>query len=287
MSAALGAALLGVLLGAASSVARADDGSLRFVRRGETVGTLSKAALEARCEVREVRVPRDPYYGRAKRYRACPLERVLTLGFDGVPEGFAEATVLLGALDGYTRPVPGRALLEPGGYLALADAGRAAQGLEGWEPIERRRVDPGPFYVVWTGAAQGDPHVHPWPYQLASIEIVRFEERFPHTVPVGAREGSAARRGFALFRRECVACHAMNGEGGTVGPDLNVPRSIVEYRPEAQIKAYVRDPSAFRYTSMPAHPGLDDGDLEDLLAYFRHMRAHKHDPRADGAGEGS
>ncbi|MDX1649399.1 MAG: c-type cytochrome [Myxococcota bacterium] len=259
----------------------AEEEPLRFVRRGETVRTLAGPEIQARCDVRTVEVPRDPYYGRPKRYRACPLRRVLELGLGGLPEGFADATVLLRALDGYTRPVHGATLLEEGGFLALADAGREASGLTGWEPIDRRRVDPGPFYMVWTGAGQGDPHAWPWPYQLAAIEVVAFEERFPHVLPRGAAEGSAARRGFAIFRRACLACHAVNGQGGTVGPELNVPRSIVEYRPEEQIKAYVRDPARFRYTSMPPHPELDDGDLDDLIAYFRHMRDHKHDPHAD------
>jgi len=71
---------------------------------------------------------------------------------------------------------------------------------------------------------------------------------------------------------------AVNGEGGRVGPELNVPQSIVEYRPEAQIRAFVRDPQRFRYTQMPANPHLSDADLDALLAYFHHMRAHKHDP---------
>lgn len=274
--------MLAVGAGAATGAAAADEERLAFAQSGATQRRLSAEAIRAQCAVREVRVPRDPYYEEARRYRACPLARVLELGFGGLPEGFRDATVLLRARDGYTRPAAGGALLEEGGFLALADAEREARGLEGWEPIDRRGLDPGPFYVVWVGADQGDPHRHPWPYQLAGIEMVRFEERFPHTVPRGAPQGSAARRGFAIFRRDCIACHAMNGEGGTVGPDLNVPRSIVEYRPESQIKAYVRDPSQFRYTTMPAHPGLDGGDLDDLVAYFRHMRDHKHDPRAEG-----
>jgi hypothetical protein len=65
-----------------------------------------------------------------------------------------------------------------------------------------------------------------------------------------------------------------------VGPELNVPRSIVEYRDAATIKAYVRDPASFRYTSMPAHPHLSDADLDGLVAYFTHMSARKHDPGA-------
>ena len=57
----------------------------------------------------------------------------------------------------------------------------------------------------------------------------------------------------------------------------------MEYRPLAQIRGYVRNPQATRYTSMPAHPQLSDSDLDALIAYFTAMSARKHDPRT-GAG---
>ncbi len=97
-------------------------------------------------------------------------------------------------------------------------------------------------------------------------------------MPRTAPEGAAAWTGFGIFRDECIACHSVNGEGGKVGPDLNVPRSIVEYRPVEQVKAYIRDPGAFRYTSMPPHPHLGAAELDGLIAYFETMRTLKHDP---------
>jgi len=268
-------AVLGLVLVLGLAAPAAAEG-LRFVA-GEASRSLDAETLGAACESRIVEV-RDPYYGEPRRYRACPLRRVLELGFGEIPPRFAEAEVLLRARDGYVRSAPGSQLLEPGGWLALADADREAQGEAGFDPIDRRGLDPGPFYLVWTGADQGDPHRTPWPYQLAAIEVVRFEERFPHTVPSHVPDGAPAWGGFTVFRRECIACHAVNGEGGTVGPELNVPRSIVEYRPEAQIRAYVRDPSSFRYTTMPSHPHLSDADLDGLIAYFRAMAGAKHDP---------
>jgi mono/diheme cytochrome c family protein len=84
--------------------------------------------------------------------------------------------------------------------------------------------------------------------------------------------------GYAVFRSECIACHAINGEGGKIGPDLNVPQSVVEYRPSEQIKAYIRNPLAFRYTSMPPHPHLSDKQIDAIVAYFSAMKDRKHDP---------
>src|SRR5205814_632689 len=132
--------------------------------------------------------------------------------------------------------------------------------------------------LIWSGADQQDLETHPRPWQLAAIDVARFDTLFPHAVPEGAAPDSPAARGFALFRAECIRCHAVNREGGRLGPDLNVPQSIVEYRPAPQIKAYIRNPLAFRYGAMPAHPQLADGDLDALVAYFEHMKSHKHDP---------
>jgi mono/diheme cytochrome c family protein len=250
---------------------------LTFVDAGGRETSLTKAELRARCGAREVTV-QDAYYREPRRYLACPIEAVFELGFGAPPSALRGEDVLLRALDGYARSAPASQLASGGAFLALEDAARVARGLAGFDPIDRRQVDAGPFYLVWTGAGRDDPHRWPWPYQLARIEVVRFEARFPHAVPAGAPEGSPARRGFEIFRRECISCHAINGDGGTVGPDLNVPRSIVEYRPADQIKAYVRDPQSFRYTSMPSHLHLGDADLDALVAYFTHMSRHKRDP---------
>ncbi len=273
---ALGAALL-VL--AAPAAASSGETALRFEREGKLVREIDLLDLRARCSVTEVEVAEDPYYARPKRFRACPLAEVLALGFDPPVSRLRGEQFFLRAHDGYVKPAAGVRLLEAGGYLAFADADHAVDGKPGWEPIDRRQVDPGPFYLVWTGSGQNDLHRYPWPYQLVAIEIAPFESRFPHTAPRGEPSSSAAWEGFAIFGRECIACHAVNREGGTVGPELNVPRSIVEYRPAEQIRAFIRDPESFRYTSMPAHRHLSDAQLDALLAYFQAMKSRKHDPR--------
>ena len=149
----------------------------------------------------------------------------------------------------------------------------------GFDPIDYRQADPAPFYVIWKGAGERDVVRYPWPYQLAEIAVVRVEDRFPHAVPPGAPPGSAAARGFAVFRRSCLQCHAINGDGGRVGPELNVPQSIVEYRPEAQLRAFIRDPAYASATRRCRRTRTSrDADLDALLAYFRHMSQHRFDP---------
>ena len=248
--------------------------ALEFRRDGTVVRTIDATALAETCGVRTIDVD-DPYYETHKRYRACPLAAVLEAGF-GTPATRLEGTeVLFRALDGYVKPSSLARVREDGGFVAFSEADRA-----GFAKMGRRELDPGPFYVVWTKDEQENPHAYPWPYQLASIEIGSVEGQFPHTTPAGIETGAPAWRGFAIFRSECIACHSVNREGGTVGPDLNIPRSIVEYRPVEQLKAYIKNPATFRYGNMPANEHLTAADLDALVAYFDAMKDRKHDPGA-------
>ena len=289
----LAATLLVLLVDASASIpaAASESSTLVFVDSRGNAAPGSKytlASLREACGDEVVTVA-DPYHGRSMTYRGVPLRCVLDQGFasSGGAARLADQGLLLRALDGYTRPVSGRTLLEPGGYLAFGEAARLdASEASAFSPIDRRQVDPAPFYLVWTGPDQGDPHDTPWPYQLARIEIAPFAQAFPATVPEGLADDDAGWDGYRLFQGACASCHAINGQGGRVGPDLNVPRSIVEYRPVAQIKAYVKNPASFRYTSMPPHPGLTEADLDALIAYFSAMRERKQDPFA-GSGTGA
>ncbi len=241
---------------------------------------LSLAALEQRIPAETI-TQYDPYYAREKTYRAWPLAKVLELGFEGTKD-LRTRELVLRAKDGYTVPMLGAKAFEAGAYLAFADVDHPA-----WEPIGPQRSNPAPLYLVWAKQEQTSLETHPRPYQLARIELARFEDVFPHTAPKGLAENDPGWRGYGIYKAQCVHCHAMNRQGGRVGPELNVPRSIVEYRPVDQIKAYIRDPLAFRYSQMPAHPGLGEAELDALIAYFSAMKERKHDDeRAPSAAVG-
>jgi mono/diheme cytochrome c family protein len=245
--------VLALCLWVVPSIADGETTQLRFARDGVLQQSVERDALVAGCAPVRIQI-KDPYYQREKTFRACPFHRVLALGFgDAILD--PQANVFLRALDGYTQTASVERL-----------RGAGAQ------------VDPAPYYLVWTGDSQQDLHQYPWPYQLAQIDIAPFEREYPHTLPAGVPPGKPAWTGFEIFRTQCVICHAVNGEGGRVGPELNVPRSIVEYRPVEQIRDYIRDPGSFRHTSMPSHRHLDAAELDALITYFRAMSTRKHDP---------
>lgn len=276
-SAAIGAPASGSPVASGSGAALEPDAAaatLTFKDRGAAVGALTLAQITERVPAKTVEA-HDPYYKRVKRWKAVPLADVVRAGLGGVGRPLEGEEFLLRAKDGYTVPLSGAQVFQPGGFIAFEDLDNP-----GWEPIGPQRANPAPFYVVWAEAGQESSETHPRPWQLSVIELAKFEDAFPHVVPTGVAEGAPAWEGLGLFRKHCILCHAINREGGRVGPDLNVPQSIVEYRPADQIRAYVKNPAKFRYGAMPAHEFLTERDLDALVAYFESMKERKHDPDA-------
>jgi mono/diheme cytochrome c family protein len=271
------AALALGLLAACRRAPALREGALSFEQPGRPARSLSFRQLAEHARPREVQTL-DPYYGKTKRFRALPVPQLLTFAFGQPASALRKRAFVLYALDGYAVPIEGARLFDDGAYVALDDL-----DVPGFAPIGPRRASPAPAYLIWEGSTGRDLETHPRPWQLARIAIVDAASLYPNTFPRGEPAESPAMRGYQLFRERCIRCHAINREGGSVGPDLNVPQSIVAYRPEAQIRAYIRDPLTFRYGAMPANPDLSEPDLDALIAYFRAMAQRQHDPARESA----
>lgn len=239
---------------------------LTFTESGKVVSTATLESMREQLPVHRLEYF-DLQYEKIKRFQAFDLHDVLTLGFGNEWRSPEFTEVVFVALDGYQSLATQATVMRDGGYVAFEDLDRD----EGWEPIGRQSADPAPFYVVWTGSQQSTANGYPWPWQLSAIGILRFRDQFPKVYPQGAEEDSDVFRGYLTFKGRCFRCHAMNQQGGKVGPDLNAPQSIVAYRSPKMIREFIRNPSTYRYTHMPDHRDLDDEALDELLAYFWFM----------------
>lgn len=248
---------------------RAADGppaAITFVSGDKEVLRLTAADLAKRPAARTIQVE-DPFYKLRKRYKAVPLKDLLTAAYGGSWGENALGEVFFDALDGYRSHAPVSILMNDGGMLAFADADSAE-----WQPMPKGVV-PGPFYLVWTGAGQDPARGYPWPWQVTAVKMTVLEDEYPKALPRGAAPDSAAVRGWTTFRRSCISCHAMSGDGGGVGPDLNAPRGITRYQKKSFLKAFIKQASSFRRTKMPDFDDLTSAELKDLMAYFDHMTA--------------
>jgi len=243
---------------------------------GQGAQTYQTAQLLARSDVRTVEIPADVAYKRTMRYRAVPL-RALLIGLG------REDHLQFVASDGFAAEIPAALLLDDHGsqaWLAVEPAGQP------WPALAPGKPGAGPFYVVWTHPEAAKVGQEQWPYQVASIrKLADVSQRFPAMLPDSALPAdSPARRGYAVFQRTCLACHTLNGSGDAkLGPDLNIPHNPTEYLRADLLRAYIRDPQSLRHWPQAKMPGfsrdaLSDTDLDDLLAYLKHMAGRKATP---------
>ena len=246
-----------------------EDPTLEFLVSDEALKTLSLSDMKSKLTVHEIKFY-HPNYSKEKKYKGFTLTDVLELGFGDKWKSRQYSDMVFIALDGYESITKLSKLNEPGGYIVFEDVGH-----EGWELIDAKQANPGPFYLVWTGVEQTTANEYPWPWQLAKLDLVSFKDSFPGVYPQGAEVSSGAYKGFEIFKYRCIRCHSMNREGGKIGPDLNAPQSIVSYRSEHMIKELIKQPSKYRYGQMPDHPDLSESDLDNLIRYFVYMNENR------------
>ena len=73
----------------------------------------------------------------------------------------------------------------------------------------------------------------------------------------------------AVFNQMCIACHALEGQGGSVGPALDGVGSRFD---ADYIKRWLQDPLAIKENSrMPKLP-LTDADIVELTAFLSQLK---------------
>src|SRR5690606_35179343 len=132
--------------------------------------------------------------------------------------------------DGYQPSIPVAKFLTYDAYLAVASADNTSFTLN--NTLQNHEVvELGPIYLVWDNLkspALLNEGAADMPYQIISIELTTFATRFAGMFPP-TDVSTETRQGFLHFRKYCMACHTINGQGGGKAPELNYPVSVTEY----------------------------------------------------------
>lgn len=265
-------ALVAMYVFAMTGLADAKQAALTLTIGGK-VRAFTSSELLARTDKTDLVIPRDVAYKKRMVYKAVPLLSLL-----GDASKLTFDTLEARATDGFVSQIPFELVKRGASGGAVAWIAVEPPG-KPWPKLPGKAISAGPFFLVWQSPEKSGIGPEQWPYALAALTSVRSPmQRWPQMV-VAASLGpkSPARRGMHVFVKQCLSCHRINGAGeANVGPDLGHPMSPTDYMTPIGLRALIRNPASVRTwpkQEMPAFAKdvLSDADLEDLLAYLRHM----------------
>jgi len=235
-----------------------------------------------------ITVENDPLFGKTQQYEGYPLQAILNFF-----ESKANSEIAFIASDGYSVTIDPRTAPVERGLLAIrvfsSPDGKSFPDLK----VGQEMQNPGPFILVWSGDYKELSKL-PVPWGVVEIKLVDKSnylsqaEPNPKTLKQLASQAAVTqvKRGFNLFKDNCIKCHAVNMEGGRVGPELNVPLNITEYWRPLGLAKMIKNPADVRWGSkMPPFPTLSEPDIADLISYLSAMRFQKVCDTADSCNK--
>jgi cytochrome c2 len=217
-----------------------------------------------------VNITNDPVYHKAKRYNALPLNAILEKYSNIKSLKIADYKMVFECEDGYKPEMPLEKLVNANAFLAISDID-APKGRE-WEQIlkDGHEMKAAPFYVVYTSVNAKDGSFK-WPYNLVKMHLEPLNTDLAMIQPKNAD----GKKGFDLFQKHCQTCHAINGVGGEMGPELNIPKNITEYWNEVDLKAFIKNPASYRHKVKMPTLTVSDADIEEIVTYLKVMAGQK------------
>lgn len=273
---------LGALILALAPASTALAQEVAFKSHGKAVKNLVQDALEGLVPTAKLEVY-DPNSRQNAEYVGFSFQALLDKVYGPTWKNAEE--ILFTCADGYQPSIPMQVFRAYPAMLAFKRQSgpfNLVNKLHGSETIEL-----GPYYLVW------DDLKHPkvkeegesvWPYQLVGVDLVSFVERFKNIAPPG-KAPLTAKRGFLTFRKYCLSCHTINGEGGTKGVELNYPVNVTQYYREEWLRKWISNPRGIRFSTIM--PGLSadaanrEAQLTDVIAYLKAMAKNKIAPKVE------
>ncbi len=183
---------------------------------------------------------------------------------------FGQACSICHGADGHARTGLGRAMYPPAMDLT-------SPHVKSWTDSEL-------FGIIQNGIRlTGMPAWKSTISEMNTWKLVRFIRELPRMdaakvkqaaseAAEGASEADLIAYGRTLYRQEgCFMCHQLDGEGGTLGPDLTFQGN--RGRTDDWLTGHFKDPPAYTEGSlMPAFENLTEEQLRALVAFLQNQK---------------
>ena len=218
-----------------------------------------------------VTITNDPVYRKEKKYKAVSASLLIKNEIDLTIIDPKNTKIVFECRDGYKPEMPLELFLKSNPYLAFQDVD-APKGVK-WEMIlkDGNEMNADPFYIVYPSVSSKDAR-YKWPYNLVKIYLEPLNKSTLELYPLKNRKLES---GYTLFKNHCLTCHAINGIGGTMGPELNYPKSVAEYWKEEELVNYIVNPASFRYKVKMPTLGITKQQSQEIVDYLKYMSENK------------
>ncbi len=218
-----------------------------------------------------VTIANDPVYHKAKKYKAVSASVLIKNEIDLTKIDPKNTKIVFECIDGYKPEMPLNLFLNTKPYLAFEDVD-APKGAK-WEPIIKNgnEMNAAPFYIVYPSVSEKDTQ-YKWPYNLVKIYLKPLNES---TIELYPLKNKKLEVGYTLFKNQCITCHSINGIGGTMGPELNAPKSVTEYWKENELVDYIVNPASFRNKVKMPTLGISKKQSQEIVDYLKYMSENK------------
>lgn len=218
-----------------------------------------------------ITVINDPVYHKTKKYHAVNALAILKNEVDLSKVDIKNTLIVFECIDGYKPEMSLELFLKTNPFLAFKDVD-APKG-SNWEKIVKNgnEMNADPFYLVYTSVSANDQE-YKWPYNVIKF---RFESKNKNIEALQPKDDEKAMKGFVLFQKQCITCHAINGIGGEMGPELNYPKSVTEYWKETELVDYIVNPASFRHKVKMPTLGITKQQSQEIVDYLKYMSEHK------------
>jgi cytochrome c2 len=218
-----------------------------------------------------VTIVKDPVYHKTKKYQAVNASLLLKKEIDLSKVDIKNTLIIFECIDGYKPEMPLELFLKTKSFLAFKDVD-APKG-SNWEKIVKdgNEMNADPFYLVYTSVPTDDQE-YKWPYNVIKF---RLESKNKNIQVLQPKDNDEVMKGFALYEKQCITCHAINGIGGEMGPELNYPKSVTEYWKESELVDYIVNPASFRHKVKMPTLGITKQESQEIVDYLKYMSEHK------------